>query len=155
MKNISFKLSDDVHKKIKLRATNVDATIKDYLISLALNDIESEEKRMKDIEFEKIMNDYKKIYDQCEIVRFLSSFDKQKIAEVSISTSDFFNFDVRNVEISTDEDTFYIVAEKRDLHVSAIKFKDIKSLRVDEEGEYANVTILLESTRISFMYKNL
>lgn len=39
MKNISFKLDDDLHKKIKIKATTEGKTIKDYLISLALKDI--------------------------------------------------------------------------------------------------------------------
>lgn len=44
MKNISFKLEDDLHKKIKIKATTEGKTIKDYLIDLAIKDINLQQK---------------------------------------------------------------------------------------------------------------
>lgn len=49
MKNISFKLDDELHKKIKIKATTEGKTIKDYLIDLALKDINLQGDEKKDV----------------------------------------------------------------------------------------------------------
>lgn len=55
-KNISFKLDNELHKKIKIKATENDKTIKDYLINLAKNDIKG-----IDPEYQKQIENYERI----------------------------------------------------------------------------------------------
>ena len=43
-KNITLRIDEDVHKKIKLEATNQGVTIKDYIMKLVLKDLESKKK---------------------------------------------------------------------------------------------------------------
>lgn len=55
-KNISFKLDNELHKQIKIKATENDKTIKDYLINLAENDIKG-----IDPEYQKQIENYERI----------------------------------------------------------------------------------------------
>lgn len=43
MKNIAFKIEDEFHKKIKLKATEEGKSIKDYIIELIEKDLEKSE----------------------------------------------------------------------------------------------------------------
>ncbi|BBM55106.1 hypothetical protein JMUB3936_p1040 (plasmid) [Leptotrichia wadei] len=43
-KNISFKVDSELHKNIKLKATNMGIGIKEYILNLIKKDLESEEK---------------------------------------------------------------------------------------------------------------
>ncbi len=43
MKNIAFPVEDELHKKIKIKATEEGKTIKDYIIELIKKDLEKSE----------------------------------------------------------------------------------------------------------------
>ena len=43
-KNISFKVDSELHKNIKIKATNMGIGIKEYILNLIKKDLESEEK---------------------------------------------------------------------------------------------------------------
>lgn len=43
MKSIAFKVDDELHKRIKLRATIEDKQIKEYIIELIKKDLEDKE----------------------------------------------------------------------------------------------------------------
>lgn len=44
IKNIAFQIDDDMHTKIKIKATTEGKTIKDYILGLVKTDLEKKEK---------------------------------------------------------------------------------------------------------------
>lgn len=41
MKKLGVAMSDDLHKRIKLRAIELDVTVRDYILELIKNDLEA------------------------------------------------------------------------------------------------------------------
>lgn len=142
-KNISFKLDEDLHREIKIKATLQGKNLKEYLLDLAKEDLREEKTGKME----------KKIFEQWEISKFLEPFDGEKVT-AKITTLDLIIIELKNAVIKADEDSFSF--KGKDFIVPVILYKKIKYLGINEENEVASVNAYLrDGTIVNFTYKNI